>query len=102
MSLLVKYNKIMCRNIKTLYNFDPPATEEEIREASIQFVRKISGIRTPSSANELAFARAVDHISSDAKTLLQMLITNAAPKNRDIETMKLRKAAIKRFGPKTT
>lgn len=92
----------MCRNIKTLYNFDPPATEAEIRDAALQFVRKISGIRTPSTANTRAFTRAVDHVSSGTMTLLQTLKTSSAPKNRETETMKLRMRSAKRFGTKHT
>lgn len=92
----------MCRNIKTLYNFDPPATDAEIRDAALQFVRKISGIREPSAANTRAYTRAVNEITSDMATLLRSLTTTAAPKNRETETMKLRKRAAKRFGSKMT
>ncbi len=90
----------MCRNIKTIYNFDPPATQTEIREASLQFVRKISGFHTPSHANAAAFSHAIDRISSDIQALLQELKTTAAPKNRDSERQKLHEQALKRFGPK--
>jgi len=80
----------MCRSIKTLYNFDPPATDEEIRAASIQFVRKISGSSKPSKANEEAFERAVRAVSIASHELLAALVTSAAPKNRDAEAARLR------------
>lgn len=86
----------MCRKIKTLFNFDPPATDEEIRAASIQFVRKISGATRPSKANEIAFARAVDGISSAVRELLDSLVTSAPAKNRDLEASKVRASAAKR------
>lgn len=92
----------MCRNIKTLYNFDPPATDAEVRDAALQFVRKISGVREPSAANTRAFIHAVNEIASDTAILLHSLTTTAAPKNRETETMKLRKRAAKRFGSKIT
>lgn len=88
----------MCRNIKTLFNFDPPATEEEIRVASLQFVRKLSGFHTPSKANEVAFAEAVDAVANVAQQLLNDLITEAEPHNREIEAAKARARAAKRFG----
>lgn len=88
----------MCRNIKTLFNFDPPATDEEIHEASLQFVRKISGFRDPSSANEAEFNRAVEKVTADARTLLDSLVTNAAPRNREVEAQRAHDRAVKRFG----
>jgi hypothetical protein len=86
----------MCRNIRTLYNFEPPATEEEIRAAALQFVRKISGYNAPSVVNEAAFNRAVDEISRAATTLLGSLATTASPKDRDIEAAKARARALRR------
>lgn len=91
----------MCRNIKTLFNFDPPATEDEVRAASLQFVRKVSGFNSPSRANEAAFDAAVESVFADAWTLLNSLETNASPKNREIEAAKARARAEKRFGPRT-
>lgn len=88
----------MCRNIKILFNFDPPATEEEIREASLQFVRKLSGFTKPSKVNETAFDEAVNQITADSKILLQSLETIADPRNREIEAEKARKLTRKRFG----
>jgi len=88
----------MCRNIKTLFNFDPPATPEEVRDASLQFVRKISGFHHPSRANEEAFAGAVDEISAIAMRLLGSLETTASPKNRQQEAAKARARAAERFG----
>ena len=88
----------MCRNIKILFNFDPPANNEEIRAASIQFVRKVSGTTKPSKVNEAAFNSAVDDISQSVQTLLENLVTNAAPKNREEEKMKAQARAAKRFG----
>lgn len=88
----------MCRNIKTLFNFDPPATDEEIREASLQFARKLSGFNTPSKANEAAFNRAVEEVSATARTLLDSLVTNAGPRNREIEAQRARERAAQRFG----
>lgn len=90
----------MCRNIKVLYNFDPPATDIEIRAASEQFVRKLSGFTRPSQANEEAFNRAVEEVSVVAKKLLSSLVTNAEPRNREIEIQRARARAIKRFGPR--
>lgn len=87
----------MCRNIKTLYNFEPPATEDEIRASALQFVRKVSGFRQPSQANEAAFLAAVDDIAAVTSTLLNALETNASPKNRDDEAAKARVRAEKRF-----
>jgi hypothetical protein len=87
----------MCRNIKTLHNFKPPATEEEIRASSIQFVRKLSGFTKPSKTNELAFNRAVDQVAQAAHELLQNLVTNAPPRDREIEAAKARVRAAQRF-----
>jgi hypothetical protein len=88
----------MCRNIKTLFNFDPPATEQEIRNASEQFVRKLSGYTHPSQINQAAFDRAIDEIAAAAKILLDSLTTNAEPRNREIEAQKAHERALKRFG----
>ena len=87
----------MCRNIKTLYNFEPPATEDEVRAAALQFVRKVSGFNKPSKANEAAFNTAVDEIAAAASRLLAVLETNAPPKNREAEAVKLRIRAAQRF-----
>lgn len=88
----------MCRNIKTLFNFDPPATDNEIVAASLQFVRKLSGFNEPSKANEAAFNRAVDEVAVIARTLLDSLVTNAEPRNREVEIERARASAAKRFG----
>ena len=87
----------MCRNIKTLFNFEPPATEQEIRAASLQFVRKLSGFNKPSQVNEAAFNRAVDDVSAAARVLMANLITNAAPKYREIEAEKAKERSRLRF-----
>ena len=87
----------MCRNIKTLFNFDPPVTEDEIRDASLQFVRKISGFTKPSKANEAAFQSAVDEISLISGRLLRSLETNAPPKDRDEEAAKKKARSAERF-----
>jgi hypothetical protein len=87
----------MCRNIKTLFNFEPPATEEEIRAASLQFVRKLSGFNKPSQANEAAFTKAVDDISAAARVLLASLSTTAQPRDREIEANKARERSRLRF-----
>ena len=87
----------MCRNIRTLYNFEPPVTEEEIRAASLQFVRKVSGFHKPSKANEAAFLAAVDEIAAVCGNLLGSLATNAPPRNRDEEAAKARARAAERF-----
>ena len=87
----------MCRNIRTLFNFDPPATEEEIRASALQFVRKLSGFTRPSKVNEEAFARAVDEVSDAARRLLQSLETTAPARNREIEAMKARERAKARY-----
>ena len=88
----------MCRNIKTLFNFSPTATDEEVRAASLQFVRKVSGFNKPSLANQAAFDRAVDDVARAARTLLDALITTAPPKDRDEEAAKARQRATQRFG----
>jgi hypothetical protein len=87
----------MCRNIKTLFNFEPPATDEEIRAASLQFVRKLSGFNKPSKANEAAFLQAVDEVSAVARKLLHSLETHAPPRNREEEAAKARMRAAQRF-----
>jgi hypothetical protein len=87
----------MCRNIRTLHNFEPPATEEEIRASAIQYVRKVSGSTKPSKANEEAFDRAVDEVAEVTSRLLDSLVTNAPPKNREVEVAKLRERAAKRY-----
>jgi hypothetical protein len=87
----------MCRNIHTLYNFEPPATNEEIRDASLQYVRKISGFTKPSRANEEAFARAVDEVAAASTRLLEQLVTSAPPKDREVEAERARARAAKRF-----
>jgi hypothetical protein len=87
----------MCRNIKTLYNFSPPATDEEIRASAVQFVRKLSGFTHPSRANEAAFDRAVAGVTQVARELLDALVTNAAPRDRDAEAAKARARSAARF-----
>jgi hypothetical protein len=87
----------MCRNIKTLHNFAPPATDDEIRASSLQFVRKLSGFTNPSKANEAVFARAVDDVTNAARALLDSLVTNAPPRDRDIQASKARARAAQRF-----
>ena len=88
----------MCRNIKTLYNFEPPTTQDEIREAALQYVRKVSGMSKPSQANEEVFAHAVDEITSATATLLEQLVTSAAPRDREVEADRRRARAAERFG----
>ena len=88
----------MCRNIKTLFNFEPPATDDEIRAASLQFVRKLSGFAKPSKANEEAFAKAVDEVTVAARTLLQSMATTATPKDRAVEAEKAKLRSQARFG----
>ena len=88
----------MCRNIKTLFNFDPPATDEEIQAASLQFVRKLSGFTRPSKANEAAFDRAIQDVSRIARELLASLVTNSPARNREEEAAKARARVAKRFG----
>ena len=87
----------MCRNIKTLHNFKPPATEDEIRASSLQFVRKLSGFTRPSKANQLAFDRAVEQVAKAAHELLDSLVTNAPPRYRELEAAKARARAVDRF-----
>lgn len=87
----------MCRNIRTLANFDPPATEHEIRLSALQFVRKLSGSAKPSRANELAFDRAVEEVTAAARTLIASLTTTAPPRNRDVEAQKARERARQRY-----
>ena len=93
------YGRLMCRNIKTLFNFDPPATDEEIRAASLQFVRKLSGFHEPSAANEAAFTKAIDDVARAATELLHALKTTAHPHNPEIEAQKAHERARMRFGP---
>ena len=88
----------MCRSIKTLHNFEPPATHDEIRASALQFVRKLSGFAHPSKANELAFNRAVDQVAEAAHQLLHDLVTNAPPRDREVEAAKARARAAERFG----
>jgi hypothetical protein len=88
----------MCRNIKTLFNFEPPATDEEIEAASLQFVRKLSGFTKPSRANEAAFETAIADVTAVAKTLLYSLVTNSEPRDREIETARARARTAARFG----
>ena len=88
----------MCRNIKTLFNFEPPATDDEIHDASLQFVRKLSGFTRPSKANEEAFDKAVEQISAVARTLIDALVTNAEPRDRETEAEKARQRNAERFG----
>jgi len=90
----------MCRNIKTLFNFEPPATELEIRDASLQFVRKLSGFSVPSKANEEAFEKAVAEVAATARTLIASMVTNAPPHNREEEAAKAKARSIARFGPR--
>ena len=87
----------MCRNIRTLFNFEPPATEDEIRASALQFVRKLSGFSRPSKANEAAFARAVDEVSDAARRLIGSLETASSPRDREIEAMKARARSAERF-----
>jgi hypothetical protein len=88
----------MCRNIKTLFNFEPPVTDEEIQAASLQFVRKISGFNKPSNANQAAFLTAVDEVAATSKRLLEALETTATPRNREEEAAKAKARATQRFG----
>ena len=87
----------MCRNIHTLFNYEPPATEEEVRASALQYVRKISGFTKPSRANEEAFDRAVDEVAAVSQALLDQLVTTAAPRNREVEAERKRALAAKRF-----
>jgi hypothetical protein len=88
----------MCRNIKTLHNFKPPATEEEIRASAIQFVRKLSGFTKPSKANEEVFNQAIEEVTEAARKLVDSLITTAPPRDREVEAIKARERAAERFG----
>ena len=88
----------MCRNIKTLFNFEPPATELEIRDASLQFVRKLSGYTVPSKANEAAFERAVEEVAASARALIRSLVTTAEPRDRATEAARARARSAARFG----
>jgi hypothetical protein len=88
----------MCRNIRTLYHFDPPVTDDEIRAASLQFVRKVSGFTKPSAANQVPFDRAVADVAATVRDLLAALVTTAPPRNREVETAKARARAARRFG----
>lgn len=90
---------VMCRNIRPLHNFAPPATREEVRAAALQYVRKVSGAGKPSRANEAAFLRAVDEIAAATAHLLDALVTSAPPRNREVEAAKARARAAQRFGP---
>jgi hypothetical protein len=88
----------MCRSIKTLFNFEPPATELEIRDASLQFVRKLSGFNVPSKANAAAFDQAVEQVAASARALIASLVTSAEPRDRDVEAAKARARSAERFG----
>jgi hypothetical protein len=88
----------MCRNIRTLFNFEPPATELEIRDASLQFVRKLSGFNVPSQANAAAFDRAVEDVAATARALIASLVTHAEPRNREVEAAKAKARSAARFG----
>jgi hypothetical protein len=90
----------MCRNIKTLFNFEPPATEDEIRASALQFVRKLSGFNNPSKANQAAFDRAVDEVSDAARVLIDSLVTMADPRDREVEAARARARSLERFGPR--
>ena len=90
----------MCRNIRTLFNFEPPATETEIRNAALQFVRKLSGFSAPSRANEAAFQQAVDEVTAAARALMHSLVTTAQPRDRDVEAARARERSATRFGPR--
>ncbi|GGL63157.1 DUF2277 domain-containing protein [Wenxinia marina] len=88
----------MCRNIKPLFNFEPPATDDEVRDAALQFVRKLSGYTQPSAANRAAFDRAVDEVAAAARTLIDGLVTTARPKDRELEAEKAKARSLARFG----
>lgn len=92
------YSSRMCRNIKTLFNFEPPATEDEVRAASLQFVRKLSGFNSPSKANEKAFELAIEKVTAAAKELLESLVTTAQPHDREVEAAKAKARNLERFG----
>ena len=91
----------MCRSIRTLFNFEPPATEEEVRAASLQFVRKLSGFNAPSKANQTAFDKAIDEVADVARTLIASLVTAAEPRDRDVEAARARARSAARFPPKS-
>jgi len=91
----------MCRNIKTLFNFEPPATDDEIRASSLQFVRKLSGTTKPSRANEAAFNRAVDDVAAAARRMIDSMVTSAEPRNREEVAAMLKAKSVERFGPKS-
>ena len=91
----------MCRSIKTLFNFDPPATEEEIHAAALQFVRKLSGFNTPSKANQAAFDQAIAEVTETARTLIASLVTTAEPRDRDVEAERARARSAARFPPRS-
>ena len=88
----------MCRNIKTLFNFEPPATEDEIKASSLQFVRKLSGFTSPSKANQAAFDRAVEQVSAAARILIESLVTTVDPRDREVEAARAKAKSIARFG----
>jgi hypothetical protein len=90
----------MCRNIRTLFNFEPPATEEEIRAASLQFVRKLSGFNSPSKGNQAAFDHAIDEVAAAATRLINSLVTTAEPRDREVEAARARERAKARFAPR--
>jgi hypothetical protein len=92
----------MCRNIKTLHNFNPPATDDEVRASALQFVRKLSGFTKPSKQNEAVFERAVDQVTLVARELLGSLVTNAPPRDREVEAVRAKARAAARFGPRET
>ena len=91
----------MCRNIRTLHNFEPPVTEEEIRAASLQFVRKLAGFNTPSRTNQVAFERAVDEVATAARALIGSLVTTAGPRYREVEAARARARTLARFGSRS-
>ena len=93
----LRYDRAMCRNIRTLHNFDPPATDEEVRASALQYVRKISGYTRPSQANAAAFDHAVEAVAEVSTELLQALVTSAAPRDREVEASKARARAAQRF-----
>jgi hypothetical protein len=92
------YSRGMCRNIRTLHNFEPPATDDEVRSAALQYVRKVSGMQKPSRANEAAFAAAVDEVAAVTTKLLDALVTSAAPRDREVEAERRRARAAERYG----
>jgi hypothetical protein len=92
----------MCRSIKTLFNFEPPATDDEVRKAALQFVRKVSGFTKPSKANEAAFATAVDQVTTAAQALLASMVTTGAPRSREVEAAKARARATRRYAGEVT